>query len=411
MFSSTRTASVLALFGFTLVCSAADSSLARRRPDLDTRWASFENLSAAKGQGGAENRGAKGHAFNVLRAGDMQTLLNVAGAGEVRRIWITLPQRDPEMLRALRLDMYWDGAATPAVSVPLGDFFGAILGRAVPFESELFANPEGRSFNCYIPMPFRKGARITLKNEASRDVDLLFYDVDVLTKHKADPDLLYFHAIWTRQQRTELGKDFEILPQVHGEGRYLGAHVGVIVDHSNPGWWGEGEVKMYVDGDRDLPTIVGTGTEDYIGTGWGEGQFHTRYQGSLIADGKRGQYGFYRYHVPDPVYFHKEIRVTIQQIGGAAKKDVQEALAQGVAIRPVTVNDDRAKGIVKLLDGAEPRSLNDSALPAGWTNYYRSDDWSAVALFYLDSPENGLPGIASAETRMTGMSKGVLEEK
>ena len=115
---------------------------------------------------------------------------------------------------------------------------------------------------------------------------------DVLTKRKADPDLLYFHAIWTRQQRTELGRDFEILPQVHGEGRYLGAHVGVIIDHSNPGWWGEGEVKMYVDGDRDLPTIVGTGTEDYIGTGWGEGQFHTRYQGSLIADGKRGQYGF-----------------------------------------------------------------------------------------------------------------------
>src|SRR5450432_453573 len=173
MFCSTRRASGLALFGFTLVCSAADSSLARRRPDLDTRWASFENLAAAKGQGGAEKRGAKGHAFNVLRSGDVQTLLNVAGAGEVSRIWITLPQRDPEMLRALRLDMYWDGAATPAVSVPLGDFFGAILGRAVPFESELIADPEGRSFNCYIPMPFRKGARITLKNEASRDVDLL----------------------------------------------------------------------------------------------------------------------------------------------------------------------------------------------------------------------------------------------
>ena len=388
----------------TTVCPAGDDSLARRRPDVDTRWASFENLSAAKGNAAVENRGAKGHASEVLRAGDTQTLLDVAGAGEIRRIWITIPQRDPEMLRALRFEIYWDGATTPAVSVPVGDFFGAILGRAVPFESELFADPEGRSFNCYIPMPFRKGAKVTLKNESRRDVDALFYDVDLVTVRKADPDLLYFHAVWTRQQRTEVGKDFEILPYVKGEGRYLGSHVGVIADGRNPGWWGEGEVKMYIDGDRDQPTIAGTGTEDYIGTGWGEGQFHLRYEGSLIADTKRGQFGFYRYHVPDPVYFHKDIRVTIQQIGGAPKREVQEALMKGVDIRPVTISDPRAKRVVKLLDGTKPLRLDEPSLPDGWTNYYRSDDWSAVALFYLDAPENGLKALPPTTERVAGMS-------
>src|SRR5581483_8887372 len=125
---------------------AADHDLARRSPGTDTRWASFENPSAGKGQGGQENQGAKGHAFDSIEPGETKVLLKVSGAGEIRRIWFTIRDRDPEMLRALRLEMYWDGAASPAVAVPFGDFFGAILGRAVAFENELFADPEGRSF-------------------------------------------------------------------------------------------------------------------------------------------------------------------------------------------------------------------------------------------------------------------------
>ncbi|MBL0160433.1 MAG: DUF2961 domain-containing protein [Bryobacterales bacterium] len=381
---------------------AADPTLARRRPGAHTRWSSFENPTAAKGAGGAENRGAKGHAFDAIAAGETKTLLDVKGAGEIRRIWFTVRDRDPEMLRSMRLDIYWDGRPTPAVSVPAGDFFGAILGRPVAFENELFSDPEGRSFNCYIPMPFRTGARVTVTNESARHIPLFFYDIDTLALDKPDADSLYFHASWHRERWTTLGRDFELLPHVQGEGRFLGVHVGVITHPDNTGWWGEGEVKMYVDGDKDLPTIIGTGTEDYIGTGWGQGVYHQRYQGSLVSDAKAGQYAFYRYHIPDPVYFHKELRVTMQQIGGDPKDKMTAMQKRGVAMRPVSV--DQNGKFTKLNEAAETVQLESLKAPGdAWVNAYRRDDWSAVALFYLDKPENGLPALAPVALRTEGL--------
>ncbi|MGD0577839.1 MAG: glycoside hydrolase family 172 protein, partial [Bryobacteraceae bacterium] len=370
----------------------------RKRPDANTRWATFENPSAAKGAAASENKQAKGHAFDPFKAGETKTLLNVAGSGIVRRIWITLPDRDPSMLRSLRLEMFWDGARSPAVSVPLGDFFGAIHGRAARLENELFVNPEGRSFNCYIPMPFRRAARITLTNESGRNLDSLFYDVDVLMNDRPDPDALYFHALFRRQRWTEPGKDFEILPRVRGEGRFLGVHFGVITAPDVTGWWGEGEVKMYLDGDESLPTIAGTGTEDYIGTGWGQSLFQTRYTGCTVADEKTRQYAFYRYHIPDPVYFHKDARVTIQQIGGDVKANVVKMLQQGVNIRPVSIAyKDQFKPLLDLPAGFD--LAKDPSPDNAWVNIYERQDVSAVALFYLDSPENGLPAIPSVELR------------
>ena len=385
------------------VLFAADHDLARKRSDAETRWASFENPAAAKGQGGSENNGAKGHAFDSLQPGETRSLLTVNGAGEVRRIWITIDERDPVMLRSLRLDMYWDGARTPAVSVPLGDFFGAILGRPVAFENDLFSNPEGRSFNCYIPMPFRKSARIALTNESTKAVPHVFYDIDFLTNSTPDPDLLYFHAIWRRERWTSLGKDFEILPRITGEGRFIGSHLGVIVNPENTGWWGEGEVKMYLDGDSEHPTLVGTGTEDYIGTGWGQGTFVNRFQGSLVSDKASNQYTFYRYHIPDPVYFHRDLRVTIQQIGGDTKAHITELLNRNVAVKPVSI-DDNGK-FTKLLEPGRAQSLGTTAASENaWTNVYRRDDWSAVALFYLDRPENGLTPLADVSKRTEALA-------
>jgi hypothetical protein len=380
---------------------AAGADLAKRRPDADTRWASFENPAAAKGQGAKENNGGKGHAFDSIHSGETKTLLNVKGSGEIRRIWLTIRERDPEMLRALRLEMFWDGASTPAVSVPLGDFMGAMLGRPVAFENELFANPEGRSFNCYIPMPFRKGARVTLSNDSIRDLPYLFYDIDFLLTARPDPDSLYFHAIFRRDRATTLSRDFDILPHVTGEGRFLGAHFGVIVHPDNTGWWGEGEVKMYVDGDQEHPTIAGTGTEDYIGTGWGQGTYHNRYQGALVGDKATGQYTFYRYHVPDPVYFHRDLRVTIQTMGGDTKDHITEVMKKGVPVTPVSV-DNNGK-FSKLLD--PPQLLETTGAPdTAWVNVYRRDDWSAVAFFYLDSPTNGLAAIPAVADRTAGLA-------
>ncbi|MBS1876882.1 MAG: DUF2961 domain-containing protein [Acidobacteria bacterium] len=386
---------LITLFALTLTHG---QELYRRRPDVDTRWASFENPSAAKGKAAANNKTAKGHAFEPFRSGETKVLLDVKGSGTVRRIWMTLPERDPQMLRSLRLDMFWDGSPQPAVSVPMGDFFGAILGRAVRLENELFANPEGRSFNCYIPMPFRSAARIVITNESGRDLDSFFYDVDVLMTSRPDPDALYFHAAFRRERWTELGRDFELLPRVRGEGRFLGVHVGVITPQDVTGWYGEGEVKMYIDGDSDLPTIAGTGSEDYIGTGWGQGLFQNRYQGSTVADGTAHQWAFYRYHVPDPVYFHKDLRVTLQQIGGDSKRNVLKMLSQGVNVRPVSIANKSQ--FERLLDLPPGFDLSRSSTPdEAWVNIYERQDVSAVAFFYLDAPRNGLAPLASPERR------------
>ncbi|MBI4892678.1 MAG: DUF2961 domain-containing protein [Acidobacteria bacterium] len=380
--------------------ACAGGELYQKKPGAQTRWSSFENPKAAKGAGGASNHGAKGRAFEPLEAGQTKTLLDFQGSGVVRRIWITIPLRDPQMLRSLRLDMYWDNARTPAVSVPFGDFFGAIHGSAVRLENELFSNPEGRSFNCYIPMPFRTAARITVTNESGRDLRAFFYDVDLETAPKPDPEALFFHAWWHRDHATELGRDFEILPAVRGQGRFLGAHVGVIAPEGIDGWWGEGEVKMYLDGDSALPTIVGTGTEDYIGTGWGQGLFQSRYQGSLVSDQKSRQYAFYRYHVPDPVYFHQDARITLQQIGGNVKSKVVEMVRRGAAIRPISVSEE--KRFTPLLESGNS-VLDDPAPADAWVNFYESQDVSAVALFYLDRSENGLGRLAPALARTAGL--------
>ncbi len=389
---------LICLLALVPPCSASD--LYKKQPDAQTRWATFENPTAAKGAAARENRGAKGHPSDPFAAGETKTLLDVKGAGSVRRIWITIPLRDPQMLRSLRLEMFWDGARTPAVSVPLGDFFGAIHGSAVRLENELFSNPEGRSFNCYIPMPFKTGARITLANDSTRNIDNLFYDVDTLITAKPDPDAFYFHASWRRERWTQLARDFEILPAILGEGRFLGAHIGVIARPDVTGWWGEGEVKMYVDGDKELPTIAGTGTEDYIGTGWGQGLFQSRYQGSVVNDEKARMFGFYRYHIPDPVYFHKELRVTIQQMGGDEKSKVVDMLKRGVDIRPVTV--DNKGRLTRLLDTGGDL-LKDPSPGTSWVNIYQRQDVSAVAFFYLDRPENGLPPIAPVARRTEGL--------
>lgn len=393
---------VLLLLLVACLISVSASDLAKRRPGAHTRWSSFENPTASKGAGGSENRGAKGHAFDPISVGETKTLLDVKGAGEIRRMWFTIRDRDPEMLRSLRLDIYWDGRPTPAVSAPIGDFFGAILGRPVAFENELFANPEGRSFNCYIPMPFRTAARVTVTNESARHIAHIFYDIDILTLDKPNPDSLYFHAHWRRERWTTLSRDFELLPQVRGEGRFLGVHVGVITHPDNVGWWGEGEVKMYMDGDRELPTIVGTGTEDYIGTGWGQGTFAQRYQGSLVSDSKTGQYAFYRYHIPDPVYFHKELRVTMQQIGGDTKAKMAAMQKRVVPMRPVSM--DQGGKFTKLNESGAAVELGKLDAPDdAWVNVYRRDDWSAIALFYLDKPENGLPPLAPVAKRTEAM--------
>jgi hypothetical protein len=367
-----------------------------------TAWSSFENPTGRKGAGGMTNHGAKGHPAEVLKPGESKVLLAVQGPGTIQRIWLTVLKQSPQMLRALRLDIYWDGEVKAAVSAPLGDFFGVGLGRTAAFQNALFSNPEGRSFTCYVPMPFRKGAKVVLTNESTEE-NFLFYDINFLRRAKPERNSLYFHAFWSNNRGGQLGEDFEVLPRVMGRGRFLGCNLGVATAKAyGNSWWGEGEVKLYLDGDAATPSLVGTGTEDYVGSAWSLGAYAHQYQGCPVADTLRHQWTFYRFHIPDAVYFSQDCRVTIHQLGMASTDQVRLMANQGARLRPVAV---LAKGQqLNLLDLPALPALADPAFPRGRTLFYRQDDWSATAYFYLDKPSSTLPALAPVLTRTLGLS-------
>jgi len=385
-------ASITARVGLALGLFLGDRAVAdplfTMPPGQETRWITPENPTGSKGAGAQENKGAKGHAFESIPIGEALHLADISGPGIIDRIWMTIEDRSPQALRGLVLRMWWDGADKPAVEVPLGDFFLQGAGTMERLETALFASPEGRSFVSYVPMPFRKGARISIANESGRPVNLIFFDVDYRKVRRQPSNMLYFHAWWHRDQRTKLGEDFEILPRVRGYGRFLGSSVTV---NTNPvyhqSWWGEGEVKIYLDGDAALPTLNGTGTEDYVGTGYGQGAYSQRFQGAPIADHEHQRYAFYRYHVNDPVFFKRDVRVTIQQIGFLWSND-------GTPEKPVTPPLYQA--------GAGRRELDLRKLPQA-NLFERADDWSSCVYFYLDRPDASLPKLAPVAERIAGL--------
>ena len=361
-----------------------------------SRLSSFENPNGIKGNGGKSNKTAKGNAFEFIEAGQTKNLLDIKGEGTIQRIWLTI-DHSPLKLRSLRLQFYWDSSNKPAVDVPLGDFFVYNLGKQVAFESALFSSSEGRSYNCYIPMPFKKAAKVLLINEGKERVKL-YYDIDFLF-HKLPANALYFHAYWNRNWSGQLGDDYVLLPKVQGKGRFLGISVGLNTDTLySRSWWGEGEVKMYLDGDSKYPTINGTGAEDYIGSAWGLGKFVNQYQGCTIANDSTGQFNFYRWHIPDAVYFNNDIKVVIQQIGGWMKEDMKRLQQRGVNFKAVTV--DGPKRFYRLMDMDNPPSLTDPSFPEGWVNFYRIDDYSSVSYFYLDKSSSSLPSLPSIDIRI-----------
>ena len=287
------------------------------------------------------------------------------------------------MLRGLRLDIFWENAGEPAVSVPLGDFFCQSLGRMSAFQNALFSNPEAKSFNCVVPMPFKKSFRMVVTNESGADLEMFFYQVDWTLGDEHGTDTLWFHSHWCRENPTILRQDYVFLPHLQGRGRYLGVNFGVITDQTSyqRSWWGEGEVKIFIDGDTKHPTLCNTGTEDYIGTGWGQGRFDNLYQGCPLSDSSRMVYGFYRLHIPDPIFFQREIKASIQQIGNAGPEEREQLKRRGLPIY-----------LGKALADLEH-----------YGNFERQDDWSSCAYFYLDRPANRLPPLMSFAERIADL--------
>jgi D-arabinan exo alpha-(1,3)/(1,5)-arabinofuranosidase (non-reducing end) len=347
---------------------------------VETRWYSFENPDGRRGEGGRTQAGRKGAANRTIRPGERAVLADVAGPGVVRRIWLTVPGK-VETLRGWVVRIYWDGQDWPSVEAPLQDFFGLPFARQAPFESALFANPEGRSFNCFVPMPFRKRALLTITNESPSEATL-FYDVDVTVGDSLPEDAGYFHARYRRENPTTPKRDFEVLPRVEGRGRYLGANVGIrATGHRRPLWFGEGELKVYLDDDRDWPTLVGTGTEDLVGSAWGLGRFDHLYQGAPLTEEKDGVWGFYRYHVPDPVYFSKGIRVTLQQIAGGSVAQLR------------ALPKERWPELVRNHQRFEPPATPSPSDEGTWENFESPQDVCATAYWYQALPSPRWPSL------------------
>jgi hypothetical protein len=239
-------------------------------------------------------------------------------------------------------------------------------------------------------MPFRKNAKIVLINESNVN-NGVYYEVDATLGDKHDKQTLYFHSYWRRENPTTLRQDMTILPEINGKGRFLGCNIGV---RQNPCctnfWWGEGEVKVYLDGDTEYPTLCGTGTEDYIGSGYGQKLYNHLYQGDQYISEKKDVYGFYRLHVPDPIYFYKDIRVTIQVMGGPGYMSMLESMDKNPGLRFMKAGDGTKYYTREELE-ANPRSSN---------VIERIDDYCATSYWYFDKPENDLPPIADVSERM-----------
>jgi hypothetical protein len=299
---------------------------------LDSRAATFENPSGARAAGGTAHGGRKGAPSRRVHAGERVVLADLDGPGTVRHLWLTVPPAPPEQLRALVLEVFYDGADEPSASVPCLDFFGLPHGRPVAYHSALTSVNEGRGFNSYVPMPFRDHIRIELVNGGERTTTL-YFQVDYTLEPALDDDVGLLHVGFRRENPTVQRRDMVITEGLRGPGRFLGCVLGVRVLDTGA-WYGEGEVKVYRDGDDARPTICGTGLEDYVGSAWGMGAHATPYGGAPLVLGRDQTtgplgsnpefVGFYRWHLPDPIVFRSDLRVTIQQIGAAFFTSGQE---------------------------------------------------------------------------------------
>lgn len=239
----------------------------------ESRSINAENPTGERGAGGKTSSdlgpGRKGKAFLDLEPGAETALADIKGSGVIRHIWITVQDASPAgefVLRDLVLRMYWDGSERPAVEVPLGDFFCCGFSTKCTVYSEPIVVAPYGGFNCFFPMPFRKGARITVENQHGGLIHAFFYTVNYTLEDVGD-EAAYFCAQWRRTKWARLGVDHVILDGVHGHGQYVGTYMAWTALERY--WWGEGEIKMYIDGDKDYPTICGTGVEDYVGGAWG----------------------------------------------------------------------------------------------------------------------------------------------
>lgn len=310
-----------------------------RMSDAKTRSISPENFTGEKGKGGmaklddkdirnkanAANaardlgQGWKVNPFIIIKPGETFTLAEIDGPGAIQHIWMTPTGNWKFSI----IRMYWDDETEPSVECPVGDFFAMGWNQYAPLNSLAICVNPGSAFNCYWAMPFHKKCRITMENINDQDEMRLYYQIDYTLTDVPD-DAAYFHAQYRRSNPNETSV-YTILDNVKGKGQFVGVYMAWGVN--NNGWWGEGEIKFFMDGDTEFPTICGTGTEDYFCGSYNfdrDGQykeFCTPYSGLhqvIRPDGtykSQQRFGLYRWHILDPIRFEKDLKITIQDLG------------------------------------------------------------------------------------------------
>jgi hypothetical protein len=310
-----------------------------RLSNAKTRSISPENFTGEKGKGGMadlkdkDNRnvanasnaardlgqGWKLNPFIRINSGETITIAEIEGPGAIQHIWMT-PTGN---WRFSIIRIYWDDEKDASVECPVGDFFGMGWGVYAPLTSLAICVNPGSAFNCYWTMPFRKKCKITMENISDKDAMTVYYQVDY-TLTTVPEDAAYFHAQW-RRTNPDVTSDYTIVDNIKGKGHFVGVYLAWGV--KNNGWWGEGEIKFFLDGDSKFPTICGTGTEDYFcgsynfDRGGQYKEFCTPYSGLhqvIRPDGtynSQQRFGLYRWHIADPVRFEKDLRITIQDLG------------------------------------------------------------------------------------------------
>jgi hypothetical protein len=356
-------------------------SISQRRL-VSTRSISPENFDGSVGGGGraTEGTGAAsardlGPGWKIspsidIAPGETFDLAAIDGPGKITHMWMTT---HVDHWRTLVLRAFWDGSDEPAVEVPYGDFFCNGWGVFSQVNSQtIAANPHG-GFNSYWPMPFQSRALLTLENTSTVPVRVYYqitYEIDGDYSNDG-----YFHAQWRRSNPVEHLKTHILLEGIEGAGHYVGTYVAWGVNSN--GWWGEGEMKFYLDDDREYPTIAGTGTEDYFGGAWnfdvpGQGYtpFSTPYLGMpqvIKPDGlyfSQQRFGMYRWHLLDPIFFRKHLRVDVQALGWRS----------------------------------------------GWRYLPLRDDVASTALFYLDRPVTHRPPAPTADSMEVHLGQGAVPD-
>lgn len=293
--------------------------------NAESRSLSAENPTGEKGKGAMadpEGFGAAGELgvgwkvspAYVLDPGQTRVIMDNEGPGVIRHMWFTFRE---EYYRDIIIRIYWDGQEEPSVQAPLGDFLcNAWNCRQYILAQPVNVNPAG-GLNIYFPMPFKKHAKVTVENASPNEIGRFFYTINYTLEDVSD-DALYFHSMWRRTNPVPYMEEYRVLDNVKGQGQFVGLFMAW--QQNNDGWWGEGEIKMYLDGDKAFPTICGTGTEDYFGGAWGFGEsFSAPYLGFQQVTGEiqkvGGRMTLYRFHVLDPIFFKQDLKVTIQALG------------------------------------------------------------------------------------------------